>query len=70
MVWEMVLDGMINSGEPGLLNGTNLMKNNSYYFAPVISTNPCGEVPLEPYGVCCLGSIVLPNFLTTKQTRW
>ena len=35
------------------------------------STNPCGEVPLGAHGVCCLGSLVLPNFITgTKNTNW
>lgn len=35
------------------------------------STNPCGEVPLGAHGVCCLGSIVLPNFITGKtNTNW
>jgi len=35
------------------------------------STNPCGEVPLGAHGVCCLGSLVLPNFITGKtNTNW
>ena len=36
-----------------------------------ILTGQCGEVPLGAHGVCCLGSLVLPNFITgTKNTNW
>ena len=62
---------MVNVAEPGLINWDNLRSNNSYYFDPIISTNPCGEVPLGGHGVCCLGSLVLPNFITgTRNTNW
>jgi len=40
-IWNLIVSNMINKAEPGLLNGTNLYKNNSYYFDPVVSTNPC-----------------------------
>jgi ribonucleoside-diphosphate reductase alpha chain len=69
-IWSSMLDIMISSGEPGLMNHSNLMKNNSYYFAPISCTNLCGEVPLSEYGVCCLGSLVLPNFVVNKNINW
>lgn len=40
-IWELIVSNMVKMAEPGLLNGTNLYKNNSYYFDPVVSTNPC-----------------------------
>ena len=69
-IWDKIIDNMVNHAEPGLLHWDNLTSNNSYYFDPIISTNPCGEVPLPANGVCDLGSIVLPRFVSPNgQTQ-
>lgn len=70
-LWERMLEGMMDNGEPGLLNWDNLTKNNSYYFSPIVATNPCGEIPLPPWGSCDLGSINLANFVNSGgNTQW
>lgn len=69
-LWERVLQNMIASAEPGLINYDKLVCNNSYYFQPISCTNLCGELPLPPYGMCCLGSLVLPKFIKGKSTDW
>jgi ribonucleoside-diphosphate reductase alpha chain len=69
-LWNQILAGMISSGEPGLINYDNLVKNNSHYFQSISTTNLCGELPLPAFGMCCLGSIVLPNHFSGSQTNW
>ena len=70
-IWHKIMESMVINDEPGLLNWDNMTKNNSYYYDPVVCTNPCGEAILEPYGICNLGSLVLPNFITgTVNTNW
>jgi len=69
-LWHKILDNMLKHAEPGLINWDKMQKNNTFYFSPIGGCNPCGELPLEEYGVCNLGSIVLPHFVTNVNTDW
>ncbi|MCL6548084.1 MAG: adenosylcobalamin-dependent ribonucleoside-diphosphate reductase, partial [Alicyclobacillus sp.] len=59
---ELVLSAW-KSAEPGVvfLGRANRMSN-SWYFNPLVATNPCGEQPLPAYGICNLGAVVLSKF--------
>jgi ribonucleoside-diphosphate reductase alpha chain len=70
-LWNLIMHNMVKHAEPGLLNWDNLRSNNSWYFDNIVATNPCGEAPMPNDGSCCLGSLVLPRFITgTVNTNW
>lgn len=70
-LWNTIVQNAWNNGEPGVLNGYMAnKKNNIFYHKPLVSTNPCGEIWLEPYGCCCLGALVLPRFVEDGQVNW
>jgi len=62
-VWEELVFSAWKSAEPGVvfLGRANRMSN-SYYFNPLLATNPCGEQPLPANGICNLGAVVLSRF--------
>lgn len=63
-LWNMIVEYSLQNGEPGLLNGYLANKMSNLYPTRVLrQTNPCGEIWLQDNGVCCLGSVVLSNFV-------
>ena len=72
-VWSQIIESAWMSAEPGVyfIDRANYYSN-SWYFAGLPCTNPCGEQPLPEWGVCNLGHINLSRFVDKekKQVLW
>jgi len=81
-IWHAIIESAWKSAEPGVvfMERYNNMSN-SWYFNPIICTNPCGEQGLPAWGVCNLSAINLSKFYDeasddvawdelAKVTRW
>jgi ribonucleoside-diphosphate reductase alpha chain len=70
-IWQSIIESAWASAEPGLwfMDQANKMSN-SWYFNPLISTNPCGEQPLPAWSVCNLGALNLARFVKDGDVDW
>ena len=64
-IWDEFVEGNYKTAEPGLIFWTTMSdySPSNYVGRPIISTNPCAEVPLEEGGACNLGSLNLSRFI-------
>ncbi len=69
-VWGELIKGARDWAEPGVLFWDTIKRESTseYNGMEVISTNPCGEIPLEGYGDCCLGNINFSKFVDDEFT--
>lgn len=64
-IWDQFIEGNYRTAEPGLIFWSTMSRYSpsNYVGRPIISTNPCAEVPLESGGACNLGSVNLSRFV-------
>ena len=76
-IWKELIYGATHHAEPGVIFWDTITRwsTSEYNNMNVTTTNPCSEIPLEPYGCCCLGNVglqefVLEEFSPQAQVDW
>ena len=69
-LFRLIVENNWGKAEPGVMfvdtiNGMN----NLWYCEKINASNPCGELPMPPYGACNLGSINLTQFIADPFTE-
>ena len=71
-IWDAIVEGAWQNGEPGVLFLDHPDVNPLPGLGPIAATNPCGEQFLHGYDSCNLGSINVGNFFddASKAVDW
>ncbi len=69
-IWKELIYGATHHAEPGVIFWDSMKRwsTSEYNNMNIITTNPCSEIPLEPYGCCCLGNLSLGEFVLDEFT--
>lgn len=63
-LYDLLASNAFHHNEPGIFNTDTVERyNNGYWAFNMDRCNPCGEIVMPPYSLCCLSAINLPAFV-------
>jgi len=70
-LFDAIAGAAWETGDPGLVFVDRINEQNPVpSMGDIRATNPCGEIPLQPYESCNLGSINLARFVGNDGLEW
>jgi ribonucleoside-diphosphate reductase alpha chain len=69
-LYDLMAQNAYLHNEPGILNLDTINDmNNGWYGFSIFEVNPCGEIVMPAYSLCCLGSVNLTKFVKNAFTK-
>jgi len=69
-LYSLLAKNAYTHNEPGIFNTDAVSKyNNGYWAFKMDRVNPCGELVMPPYSLCCLSAINLSKFVSNPFTE-
>lgn len=63
-LYDVLAKNAFMHNEPGIFNSDTIERyNNGYWAFKLDRVNPCGEIVMPPYSLCCLGALNLARFI-------
>ncbi len=69
-LYELLASNAFYNNEPGIFNADTVERyNNGYWAFTMDRVNPCGELVMPSYSLCCLSAVNLPSFVRDPFTE-
>jgi len=69
-LFDLITKCAWETGDPGIIFMERINEQTKLRYGEIVSTNPCGEVPMLEHESCVLGSINLSKFVEDGEIDW